>query len=121
LRQPLHKKKIQLFENIFRCWCHSIIKPNQEHLIQFDSSVQASIATNLCISGSIVHATVGDLEGKRVVELAPMVTRCNTASISRKHNTSSGFWRDSKGQHVATCVLTQWAEDCQSIKFSLNV
>jgi len=65
--------------------------------------------------------TVGDFEGKRVVEPAPTVTRCNAASISREHNTSPGLWRDSKGQHDASCVLTPWAEDCQSIKFSLNI
>jgi len=67
--------------------------------------------------------TVGDLEDKRVVEPAPTVTFCNTTSISREHNTSTGLWQDSnsKGQHDTSCVLTQWAEGCQSIKVSLNI
>ena len=67
--------------------------------------------------------TVGDLEDKRVVEPAPTVTCCNTTSISRGHNTSTGLWQDSnsKGQHDTSCVLTQWAEGCQSIKVSLNI
>ena len=67
--------------------------------------------------------TVGDLEDKRVVEPATTVTCCNTTSISRGHNTSTGLWQDSnsKGQHDTSCVLTQWAEGCQSIKVSLNI
>ena len=102
---------------------HFITKSSAPEVTRFiiKDRVQASIATTSASAEALVNATVGDLEGKRGVEPAPTVTRCNAASISREHNTSPGLWRDSKGQHDASCVLTPWAEGCQSIKHLLNV